>query len=525
MAIDRKGARGRMAQRRVSVRKAKEILRLKFEAGLGNHRIARACGVSASTVWDTVTRFQMTGLDWPLSPQMSEGELERRLYRQRGSSEANPERVPNWARVQRELRRKHVTLRLLWEEYKLEFPDGFQYSWYCERYREWRKKIDLVMRQEHKLGEKLFLDWAGDTIPLTDPETGEIRDCYLFVGALGASNYTYAEPSLSQDLPAFLQAHVRMFEFFGGVPELLVPDNQKTGVTAASAYEPELNPAYTALAEHYGCAVLPARPHRPRDKAKVEAGVLLAERRILARLRKRTFFSLAEMKAAVAEQVRELNERPFQKLPGSRKSVFLEEEQPALRPLPARPYEHRERKNARVHIDYHVELHGHYYSVPYRLVREKVEIRYTQEVVEIFHEGLRVASHVRSDLKGRATTDLGHMPAKHRAYAEWSPERFENWARKVGPETERLILAVFERYPHPALAYRSCLGILRLEQRYGAARLEQAASRTLAFGGASYKSVSHVLKAGLDREAVQAARSRPEPLFHENLRGPDYFKS
>ena len=507
------------------MRKAKEILRLKFEAGLGNHRIARACGVSASTVWDTVARFQATGLSWPLPVTMSEAELERRLYRRPGDPEANSERVPDWAEVQRELRRKHVTLRLLWEEYKAAYPDGFQYSWYCERYREWRKKIDLVMRQEHKLAEKVFLDWAGDTIPLTDPETGEIRPCYLFVGVLGASNCTYAEPSLSQDLGAFLGAHVRMFAFFGGTPEILVPDNQKTGVSTASHYEPELNPAYTALAEHYGCCVLPTRPHRPRDKAKVEAGVLIAERRILARLRKRTFFGLAEIQAAVAEQVRDLNERPFQKLPGSRRNVFLTEELPVLRPLPSRPYEHRERKNARVHIDYHVELLGHYYSVPFRLVREKVEIRYTEAMVEIFHEGLRVASHVRSDAKGRATTDLAHMPPKHRAYAEWSPERFTSWARKVGPETERLVLAVLARYPHPALAYRSCLGILRLEQRYGAARLEQAASRTLTFGGASYKSVSHVLAAGLDREAVTAARSRPEPLFHGNLRGPDYFKS
>lgn len=271
--------------------------------------------------------------------------------------------------------------------------------------------------------------------------------------------------------------------------------------------------------------MLPTRPHRPRDKAKVETAVLIAERRILARLRKHTFFSFPDIQAAVAGQVRELNERSFQRLPGSRRSVFLEEERPALRPLPDRPYEHRDRKNARVHIDYHVELQGHYYSVPYRLAREKVEVRYTPEVVEIFHEGLRVASHVRSDVKGKATTDLAHMPPRHRAYAEWSPERFESWARKIGPETERLIEAVLARYPHPALAYRSCLGILRLEQRYGAVRLEQAAARTLTFGGASYKSVSHVLKAGLDREAVQAARSRPEPLFHENLRGPDYFKS
>jgi transposase len=316
-----------------------------------------------------------------------------------------------------------------------------------------------------------------------------------------------------------------MFAFFGGVPELLVPDNQKTGVTKASLYEPDLNPAYTALAEHYGCAVLPTRPHKPRDKAKVEVGVLIAERRIIARLRKRTFFSLAELRAAVADEVRALNERPFQRLPGSRESVFVAEERPALRPLPARPYEHHVRKKARVHIDYHVELLGHRYSVPYQLAGEAVEIRYTEAVVEIFSEGLRVASHVRSFVKGGATTDFAHMPPAHQAVADWSPERFERWARTVGPETERLISAVLERYPHPALAYRSCLGILRLAERYEPSRLERAAERSLAFGGASYKSVSHVLKAGLDREAPPAGRPRPEPLFHENLRGADYFKS
>ncbi|MDP2182173.1 MAG: IS21 family transposase, partial [Actinomycetota bacterium] len=406
------------------MRKTKEILRLKFEGGLGNHKIGRALSVSASTVWDTVARFQATGLTWPLPPEIGEGELEARLYRRAGDPKANPAWVPDWARVQKELRRKHVTLRLLWEEYKVLHPDGFQYRWFCERFREWRKGIDLVMRQEHALGEKLFIDWAGDTIPVVDPLTGEIRPCYLFLGVLGASNYTYAEPTLSQELTPFLAAHVRMFEFLGGCPELLVPDNLKTGVTSPSYYEPDLNPAYTALAEHYGCCVLPTRPGRPRDKAKVEAGVLFAERRIMAPLRRRRFFSLDEVRTAVAGELAKLNERSFQKMPGSRRSVFLAEEQPALRPLPLRPYEHRDRKQARVHIDYHVELLRHFYSVPNRLARERVEIRYTLSVVEVFHQGVRVASHARDDTPGRATTCLAHMPPRHRHLAEWTPERF-----------------------------------------------------------------------------------------------------
>ena len=424
------------------------------------------------------------GLTWPLSSDVSEANLEARLYRRHGSLEANPERVPDWAGVQRELRRKHVTLRLLWEEYKAESPDGYQYSWFCEGFREWRKGVDLVMRQEHKLAERVFIDWAGDTIPVVDSETGEVRPCYLFLAVLGASNYAYAEPSLTQDAAAFLGAHVRLFEFLGGVPELLVPDNLKTGVTSPCYYEPDLNPAYTALAEHYGVCVLPTRPARPRDKAKVEAGVLYAERRIMAPLRRRRFFSLEEVRSAVAAELAKLNERPFQKLPGSRKSLFMAEEQPVLHPLPACPYEHRDRKRARVHIDYHVELHGHYYSVPYALVREKVEIRYTERVVEIFHQGIRVASHPRCDAKGRATTTIEHMPPRHRHYAEWSPERFQSWAKKIGPETERLVTAVLERYPHPALGFRSCLGILRLESRYGRERLEAASARPLRFGGA-----------------------------------------
>jgi transposase len=507
------------------MRKTKEILRLKSEAELGNHKIARALGISAATVWDTLVRFQAAGLPWPLPEQMTEVELERRLYPSVNTAVRKNTYIPDWPEVQKELRRKHVTLRLLWEEYKVLHPDGYEYSWFCQHFRAWQKDLDLVMRQEHKAGEKVFIDWAGDTIALIDATTGEMRPCYLFLGVLGASNYTYAEPTTTQDTAAFLGCHARMFEFFGGVPELVVPDNLKTGVTSPSHYEPDLNPAYSALAEHYGCCVLPTRPHRPKDKAKVEAGVLFAERRIIAVLRRRTFFTLEEVKAAVATELARLNERPFQKLPGSRRSLFLAEEKPLLRPLPARPYEHRDRKRARVHIDYHVELFGHYYSVPYRLAREEVEIRYSPTIVEIFHQGVRVASHARSDVRGRGSTEPEHMPPRHRHYLEWTPERFESWARKIGPETERLVLVVMARYRHPALGYRSCLGILRLEQRYGAARLEAAAERTLSFGGASYKSVAHILASGLDQKPGPAPARVPEPLFHENLRGPDYFSS
>jgi len=507
------------------MRKTKEILRLKFEADLGNHKIGRALGISASTVWEALMRAQAAGITWPLPEEMSEGELERRLYPSANAVVRQNANIPDWPKVQTELHKKHVTLRLLWEEYKLAYPDGYEYSWFCQHFRAWQKDIDVVMRQEHKLGEKVFVDWAGDTIPIIEQETGEVSDCYLFLGVLGVSNYIFACPALRQDSATFLSLHVHMFEFFGGVPELLIIDNLKTGVTSPSYYEPDLNPAYAALAEHYGCAVLPARPRRPKDKAKVENAVLFAERRIFAALRNRRFFSLDEVKEAAAVELAKLNERPFQKLPGSRRSVFVAEERPALGPLPERPYEHRDRKKARIHIDYHVELFGHYYSVPYEYAGKEAEIRYTPTVVEIFHEGVRIASHVRDDTKGRATTNPEHMPPRHRHYLEWSPERFESWARKIGPETERLVVAVMARFRHPALGYRSCLGILRLSERYGAARLEAAAARTLRFGGASYKSVNHILKSGLDQKPMSAPGPAPEPLFHENLRGPDYFAS
>ncbi len=380
------------------------------------------------------------------------------------------------------------------------------------------------MRQEHKFGEKLFLDWAGDTLPLVNPETGEVRPCYLFVGVLGASNYTYAEPTLSQDLAAFLGAHIRMFEYLGGCPALLVPDNVKVGIKSPSYYEPDLNPAYAELARHYGCYVLPTRPRKPRDKAKVENGVLFAERFILAPLRRLTFFSLAEVQEAVAERLEKLNRASFRKLPGSRKSLFLSEEKPCLRPLPERPFAILARKGARVHPDYHVELFSHYYSVPYPLVGEKVEIRYSALVVEVFRQGVRVVSHLRDDTPGRATTLPEHMPPRHRYLAEWTPERILAWGAKVGPATRELAERVMASRPHPALGFRSCMGILRLEQKYGAVRLEAACRRALLIGGHSYGSVKHILAAGLEDKPL-APSPPPEPLFHENLRGPEYFQN
>src|SRR5450756_1780531 len=453
---------GAVAYRRLSMRRIREILRLKFEAGLSQRAIARAIGVSNSTVSEAFSRLGEAGLSWPLPEGIGDAELEARLYRARGRAVADP-REPDWVGVQKKLSGKYVTLRLAWEE-----------------------RIDVVMRQEHKAGEKLFVDWAGKKLPYIDAESGEERQASLFLAVLGASNYTYAEVFENERMESFLTAHVHAFEFFGGAAELLVPDNLKTGVTKADRYEAEIAAPYEELAAHYGAAVAPARLRKPRDKAKVENGVLFAYRAIAAPLRNRSFFGLADFNVAIGEQLTALNERPFQKLPGSRKSFFIEREAPLLAPLPAEPFSCRTRKLATVHIDYHVELSGHYYSVPYHLVREKVELRFDARTVEVYHDGQRVALHVRSGRRGRATTEAAHMPEKRRAMAAWTPERMEAWAARTGPATAALAAAIMASRPHPALGFRSCLGVLRLEGKYGAARLEAACAQALSAGGRSY---------------------------------------
>lgn len=506
---------------RLSMRKTREILRLKLEARLSNRQAGRATGVSCSTVSDTVVRFRASGLVWPLPETMPDSVLERRLYRPKGEV-ATDEREPVWDHVHREMRRKHMTLMLLWNEYKQDHPDGYQYSWYCERYRSWESRLDPVMRQEHKAGERLFVDWAGDTIPVVDPDTGEVREASVFLAVLGASSYTYAEATLSQDTDAFLAVHSRVFSFLGGVPEIVVPDNLKTGVNRPDRYEPEIAKGYADLAAHYGMAVIPARVRKPRDKAKVEAGVLHAYRHVFAPIRNRVFFSLTELNEAISARVALLNDRPFQKLSGSRRSVYLDIDLPALSPLPAEPYVHRTRKNARVHIDYHVELEGHLYSVPYHLVRQKVELMFTDAVVEVFFDGQRVASHVRSRVRGRATTDPAHMPSSHREVASWTPERIESWAARTGPATEALVRAIMSSRSHPELGFRSCLGILRLSKTHGEERLEAACTRALACGARSYKSVKSILDRHLECAPTPGTAPAPMPA-HDNVRGPDYY--
>jgi transposase len=499
-----------------------ELLRLHREQRRSVRQIAASLGLPRSTVADYLRRFRDTGLPWPLPADVDEATLAAQLFATAHPPET-PRPLPDWATVHTERARPGVTLQLLWLEYKAAHPNGYQYTQFCAHYRRWLATLDPVLRQEHRAGERVFVDYAGQTMPVVDPATGAVRDAQIFVGALGASHYLYVEATWTQRLPDWIAAHVRMYEDFGGVPVLTVPDNLKTGVQHACFYEPQLNPTYRDLAAHYGTTVLPTRPRQPRDKAKVETGVQLVERWILAPLRHHTFFSLAELQDALTAQRRALNARPFQKLAGSRDSLFDTLERPALRPLPPTRYEYATWKTARVNIDYHISVEGHAYSVPYALVRQAVDVRLTATTVEILHHGRRVAAHARSYLPGRFTTDPTHRPKAHQRHLEWTPSRLIHWGTSLGPATGQLVQRMLERYPHPEQGYRACLGLFSLGKRFGAPRLEAACARALAAGTPRYRSVKSILAAGLDRLSADVPPTLTLPAAHAHVRGPAYY--
>ena len=514
-----------MPRKRLSMRQVHEVLRLKWAVGLSDRQIARSLGLSRPTVAAYVQRAQVAGLSWPLPDELDATTLEQRLFPPSPAPGPFTPLTPDWPAVHHELKRKGVTLFLLWQEYKAATPEGFQYSWFCQAYRAWASKLNLVMRQSHRAGEKLFVDYAGQSIPVVNGQTGEVHEAALFIAVLGASNYTYVEATWTQSLLDWIGSHVRAFAALGGVPEIVVPDNLKAAVTRAHRYEPELNRTYADLAHHYGVAVIPARAAKPRDKAKVEVGVQVVERWIVARLRHHTFFALAEVNAAIGELLPALNARPFKKLPGSRQSLFETLDRPALKPLPGQPYEYAEWKLARVNIDYHVEVEGHYYSVPYALVKQQLEVRVSAQVVELFHKGTRVASHLRSRLKGRHSTVAAHMPTAHRHYVAWTPQRLIRWAADSGAATARVVETILASRPHPQQGFRSCLGIMRLGKSYGTERLEAACRRALTISACSYKSIESILKNGLDRTPLPATLPATVPPRHANIRGPEYYST
>jgi transposase len=514
-----------MPMERISMRHVRDCLRLK-DAGLSTREIARRVGVASSTVRLTLRRCESAGIGWPQDASITDAVLEQRLFANTGVKPGHRRHAePDWGSVHREMRRKHVTLSILWDEYIAANPGGYRYSRFCDLYREWEGRLPVTMRQTHVAGERLFVDYAGDGVPVVvDRLTGELRKAQIFVAVLGASSFTFARASWTQALPDWIDAHVYAFEVIGGVPQLLVPDNTKTAVIKACLYDPQVNRTYAEMAAHYGAAILPARPRRPRDKAKVEQAVLIVERWLLGRLRHRTFCSLAEVNAAIAELMTHLNEaRPIRRLGVTRRQLLEQIDRPALKPLPAEPYEFSEWRTCRVGIDYHVEVAAHYYSVPYRFARAEVDARLTGRTVELFLRGERIAAHMRMSGNHKHTTVAEHMPSSHRRYAGWTLERIRADARLVGPATAAICELILEARPHPEQGFRTCLGIVRLAGSYGAERLEAAAERAIDIGARTYGSVKSILDNHLDRRPAQKRATDGTPILHPNIRGPRYY--
>ena len=512
-----------MPAERVSMRKIRDVLRLTHTMAMSRRLVGEATGIGKTAVGEYVRRAAVAGLSWPIPDEIDDAELERRLFPPPDAASSMSRTEPDWSHNHAELKRRGVTLALLWQEYRTEHAQGYAYSWFCERYSDWRKCISPTMRQTHLAGEKLFVDWAGDTMPVFDLATGKEHRAHIFVAALGASNYTYAEACWTEMLPDWIGAHVNAFAAIGGVSKALVPDNLKAGITKPSRYEPGINRTYQDLADHYGCVVLPARVMKPRDKAKVEVAVQIVQRFVLAKLRHRRFFSLAELNAAIRDCVTAINAKIMRRVGKSRNELLETIDRPALNALPTTPYSYAEWKRARVAPDYHIEVAGHYYSVPSKLIREMVEARITSATVEIFHKGQRIASHAFSAVSNRYTTITEHMPSAHRRYAEWTPAKMMSEAASIGPAAIALVEAIMKAKPHPEQGFRSCLGIMRLVRTYGSERVEAASRRGNDIGATTYGSIKSILQNGLDKAYANSKTPDGPPIRHANIRGRGYY--
>jgi transposase len=505
------------------MRKLRDVLRLKYDTQLPLRAIAQACGLGLGTVSTYLQRAAAGGLRWPLPDDLDDAALEARLFTRPTVPATCDRALPNWTTLHQELKKAGVTLTLLWQEYRAQHPHGYAYSQFCERYRQWARRLTPSMRQVHHAGEKLFVDFSGKRPHLIDPTTGAEIVVELFVGVLGASGLIYAEATRSQALPAWVGAHIRMLEYFHGSPAIWVPDQLKSGVTTASRYEPEINRTYADLARHYGAVVIPARPATPTDKPLVEVSVQIAQRWVLAVLRHQTFFTLADLNAAIRDRLDAINDRPMKRLGVSRQTLFDQIDRPALKPLPSTRYELAEWKVCRPNIDYHVAIDHNFYSVPYQLTDESLEARFTASTVEVFFKSRRVAAHARLTGRGRYATQVAHMPRAHRAHAEWTPSRLIAWAEQTGAATGRLVAGILERRPHPEQAYRACLGLMRLGRQYGPARLEAACQRAEQLRSYRFRTVEHILHHQQDRLPLDEPPARPA-LTHENLRGATYYE-
>lgn len=517
-----------MPNPRLAMTLIKEVLRLKYESNLSHRQIARALRISVGSVANYLAAFERFGLEYPPAAELTDEVLSRML----SASTSKPPKeslvaLPDYSYIHEQLKIKGVTRQLLWEEYAAAHPaNHYRYTQFCFYYRTWRDKLKVSLRQTHRAGEKMFVDYCGKTASIIDAATGEVREVQIFVAVLGASNYTYAEATYSQKLEDWIASHIRTFEFFGGVPEMVVPDNLKSGVKKACRYEPLLNDSYRSMLEHYRTCALPARPFKPRDKAKVETAVQIVERWILAKLRNQMFFSLFELNLAIRVLLTELNHKPFKKLEGCRQSRFQEMEKDVLKPLPAISFEYAEWRKARVGFDCHIEIDRRFYSVPFYLVKKTVDVRITAKTIECFDQGKRIALHLRSSRTGSFATRAEHLPTQHRAHLEWTPERLLRWAAQIGFSTHELVKQMIERKPHAEMAYRSCLGLLKLVRQYSSERVEAACQKALEIGSPTRSSVASILREGLDTLAAVEVGGVPEIAYaaHENIRGADYYK-
>ncbi|WP_408886729.1 IS21 family transposase [Lichenicola cladoniae] len=502
------------------MRKIRELLRLRLEQRLPQRTIGLSLRLGQGTISDYLGRAHRAGLDWPLPDDMDDTQLEALLFPPLPDVPLDQRPVPDWAAVHRDLRRPNMTLALLWEEYRAGSAHAFGYSWFCDLYRAWAGRLKPTLRQVHTAGEKLFVDFAGQSMSVIDGASGEKHQAEIFVAVLGASSFVYVEATWSQTLPDWISAHVNALAFFGGVPHQIVSDNLKAGVTRACFFEPTINRTYAEMAAHYRSAVIPARPYKPRDKAKVEVGVQVVQRWVLAQLRNRQFFSLADLNLAIRELVEQINDRPMRGWGTTRRALYEQLDRPALLALPEVPYEYADWRYCRVNLDYHIEIARHFYSVPFRLVRQPVEARITTRTVEIFHRGSLVATHLRSVRQHQPSTVSDHMPSTHRRYRDWTHERITREAMATGDDTAALIEIVLRSRPHPEQGLRSCIGILGLRGRYGPERVDAACAKALALGTRSYGSVAAILKNAQEKKS--AITDQPS-LMHENIRGPGYY--
>jgi transposase len=479
--------------------------------------------VSVGAIQKLLAKADALGLGWPLAAERDDTQLAQLFYPGADTRVSKRFHIPDWSLIHQELKRKGMTKQLLWEEYTQQHPNRcYSYSQFCDRYRHWRSRQKRSMRQLHKAGEKCFVDYCGPTVPIVCGHTGEIRSAQVFVAVLGASNYTYAEATLTQSLPDWLESHVRMVEFFGGSTARVVPDNLRSGVSRACRYDPDLNPSYQQWAEHYQVAVVPARPYKPKDKAKAEVGVQIVERWILMRLRHHTFFSLAELNQCIHALLVELNRKPFKQLPGNRRAAFEQLDKPALKPLPRHAYRYVDIKPVKVNIDYHVQYQQHHYSVPHQYVGEKLELHASDTLIALYFRDRKITTHPRKHRPGM-TTEPGHMPKRHQQHQQWTPGRLKNWACDIGPEVLTWVDAQLATRAHPEQAYRVCLGLLNLGRAYPQARLEAACRIANQAGLTRLKQIKSILQSNRDQLPEQFDLDPGLPQDHKNIRGPRNF--